>query len=291
MTYLGKEESLEDGQPIELYLFSNKEETFAYTSGPDPVVFGLNTYQPLAISRTDPNLEDVTTARNLGVKVPITEPFARRYLNFVPASLDTCIVYRQHSTDGGAPETIQFFTGEVTNVTFKKNEATINVQNVGAILERLVPQQTCRNGCNHILYDTKCAVTENSFRITTTVTGISSDGLTITVDADTNTFPSTGLQLSAQLSADSDFLLGGLLERDGGNENRMVRATADQTGDIIECTIIFPFQTLALGTQLQLFAGCDHQFSTCTDKFSNTERYGGFPFIPLKNPFTIGVKG
>lgn len=291
MSYTGQDESLEDGQPIELFLFTNNEETFAYTSGPDPVTFGPNTYTPLPISRTKPNLEQVTTARNLVVKVPITEPFARRYLSFVPASLDTCIVFRQHSTDGGSPETIQFFTGEVTNVTFKDNEAQINVQNVGSILERLVPQQTCRNGCNHILYDTKCAVVESQFRIDTVVTGISSDGLTITVDGSTNTFPDTGLQLSAQLTADASYVLNGILERNSGDENRMVRATIDQTGNIVDCTILFPFQTLALGTALKLLAGCDHKFPTCIAKFANQDRYGGFPFVPLKNPFNIGVKG
>ena len=291
MTYTGQEESLESGQPIELYLFTNLEETFAYTSGPDPVVFGLNTYQPLAISRTDPDLEDVTTARNLGVTVPVTEPFVRRYLSFVPASLDKCVVYRQHSTDGGTPETIQFFTGDVTNVTFEGSTATINVQNVGAILERLVPQQTCRSGCNHILYDSKCNVAEASFTIDTIVTIISSDGLTITVDASANTFPDTGLQLSAQLSSDPDYVLAGLLERDAGNENRMVREVNDLGSDVVECTVLFPFQILSVGTPLKLLAGCDHQFDTCINKFSNTDRYGGFPFVPLKNVFNVGVKG
>jgi hypothetical protein len=29
--------------------------------------------------------------------------------------------------------------------------------------------------------------------------------------------------------------------------------------------------------------------STCQSRFDNLDNYGGFPFIPLKNPFATGV--
>jgi hypothetical protein len=36
-------------------------------------------------------------------------------------------------------------------------------------------------------------------------------------------------------------------------------------------------------------AGCDHSVSTCAARFGNLANYGGFPFIPTKNPFSTGV--
>jgi len=36
-------------------------------------------------------------------------------------------------------------------------------------------------------------------------------------------------------------------------------------------------------------AGCDHSVSTCAARFDNLANYGGFPFIPTKNPFSTGV--
>lgn len=288
MAYEPFETSVEDGQPIELFRFSNLEESFTYTSGPNEVLFQSETYVPIPISRTDPDLEQIQTRRNLIVKVPIDNLFAQRYVVTVPASIDDFELYRRHSTDGGTPETIQFFSGRVTNVAFSDNEAQINIQNFGATLERLCPQQTSRNPCNHILYDSHCAVDEDQFRITGVVTAISSDGLTITLDTGTNTIPDTSLQLSAQITADADFFNGGFIRR-GGIEHRMVRTTNDLTGNVAEFTILFPMQTIAVGTALDLFAGCDHQLPTCTTKFTNTPKYGGFPFIPLKNPFEIGI--
>ena len=289
MTYVSVDRSRESAQPIELYRFSNGESVFTYCSGPNNVVFNQETYTPLAVTRTDPSLEAVTTARTLTVKLPVDEPFSRRYLSSVPASLDQFKLYRQHSTDGGTPETITFFSGQVTSVSFKNNLAEVQIQNVGAILDRLIPQQSCRNACNHILYDDKCGVIEANFSQDCTVAALSSDGLTVALNGGVNTIG--GLELSAQVVADPLFFQGGLIERGAGQENRMVRGATDLTGNVVEFVVVFPFQTLVLGQPVKLYAGCDHQFPTCIAKFNNTARYGGFPFIPLKNPFSVGVKG
>jgi hypothetical protein len=32
-------------------------------------------------------------------------------------------------------------------------------------------------------------------------------------------------------------------------------------------------------------AGCDRTFATCQSKFGNSLNFGGFPWIPVKNPF------
>ena len=39
----------------------------------------------------------------------------------------------------------------------------------------------------------------------------------------------------------------------------------------------FPFD-------VKLYPGCDHSRQTCNDKFDNLLNYGGFDFIPTKNP-------
>jgi hypothetical protein len=290
VSYLDLEGSHEDGQPEELFLFTNAEESFAYTDGPLPITAGAHTYSPTPIARTNIDLRDVESNRNLTVKVPIDNAFALRYVVTVPASIDSFQLFRQHSTDTPTPGIKQYFFGKVTGVKFKGNEALIDVKNFGSILERLVPQQTSRNACNHILYDAKCAVSDTSFKITGDVTAISTDGLTVTLDTGANTVPDTGLALSAQLTDDANFFIGGFIRR-GGIEHRMVRDMTDLGGNVAEVVVLFPLQTISVGTTLEMFAGCDHQFPTCTDKFVNTPNYGGFPFVPLKNPFDVGVKG
>lgn len=288
MSYSILDTSVEDGQPIELFRFSNTEETFKYSNGQFETVFNSETYIPIAISRSDPDLQSVTSQRSLTVTVPADNDFVQRYVSFVPATIDEFKLFRLHTTDGGTPETITYFSGRVVSVGFKNKIAEITIQNFGAILDRLVPQQTTRNPCNHILYDSKCAVVDTSFAITGIVTAISGDGLSVTIDTGSNIVPDTGLELTAQLVADPTFFNGGFISR-SNIELRMVRAVVDDTGNKATLTVVFPFQTLEVGNSLIMFAGCDHKLPTCDTKFANSDRYGGFPFIPEKNPFVIGV--
>ncbi len=42
---------------------------------------------------------------------------------------------------------------------------------------------------------------------------------------------------------------------------------------------------LAVGVPVSVYPGCDHTLATCSAKFGNVARYGGFPYFPQKNPF------
>jgi len=287
MTYLAQEESVEGGQPIELYLFTNVESKFTYTSGQETITFGGNTYTPRPISRSEPSIQSQQSDRSLVVKLPLNDLFVQRYITTLPATPDNLTIFRFHSTDGGV-ETITFFIGEVANVAITENEAKINVLSSGKVLAEQMPKQTFRNLCNHILYDAACQVDDSQFRISATVTAISADGLSITVSGGSNTILNTGLELSAQLTADATFFDGGFFRR-SGIEHRMVLTSTDNGANSATFTVLLPFETLEVGTVLELFAGCDHQFPTCIAKFVNTERYGGFPFVPGNNPFEVGV--
>ena len=42
---------------------------------------------------------------------------------------------------------------------------------------------------------------------------------------------------------------------------------------------------------IDLFAGCAHDLTTCDVKFDAVLDYGGFPFVPRKNPFNVTLRG
>ena len=289
MTYIAKDESIEDGQPIELFKFSNIEETFTLTSGQEQVIFNGSTYLPETINRTEPSVTSVETQRAITISMPVTNAFVRRYIGTVPASPDELVMHRFHSTDGGTPEVIVLFTGTVASVTFTGDTAKVAVQARTTILGRSIPRQSSRANCNHILYDARCLVNDSSFRITGSVVFLSSDGFVVHLSCGSNTIPDTGLRLSAQLTADVTFFDTGFIRR-GGIEHRMAQTLSDLGSDVAAIGLILPFQTLEVGQELDLFAGCDHTLPTCIAKFDNVDRFGGFPFIPEKNPFNVGLK-
>jgi uncharacterized phage protein (TIGR02218 family) len=47
-------------------------------------------------------------------------------------------------------------------------------------------------------------------------------------------------------------------------------------------------ETIALGDQFLIVAGCDTQLWTCKDKLANVANFRGFPHVP-GNDFTVSV--
>lgn len=290
MSYTSKEQSAEDGSPVELYRFSNQEQVFTYTSGPSDVVYNSETYTPISIGRSELLRKDADSSRSMEIEVVASNAVVQRYVATVPATVDEFQLFKFHTTDGGSPEVVKLFKGKITNVEFKGSKATVHARNSGSSLLSKVPQQTTRNACNFILYGGKCGVDAGQFFMSVTVTALSADGLTVTVDGSTNTILNTGLQLSAQLTSDSTFFDGGKISR-GSFEPRMVRVATNPGGNISAITVLFPFQELTVGTAMNLFAGCRLSYPICGTRFDNKIRYGGFPFVPNKNPHDVGVKG
>ena len=56
-------------------------------------------------------------------------------------------------------------------------------------------------------------------------------------------------------------------------------------------TLLLPFNTtdVDVGTSVEVFAGCDHSLATCKAQYDNVANYGGFAFVPLRNPFESGL--
>lgn len=287
MAFLDYEESVEEGQPIELYLFKNLEEEYVYTSCQEVVTFGGRNYLPVAVKRTSPELATAQSDRTLTVELPIDNPFALRYVATVPASPDEFTLYRYHSTDSG-PEVVQYFKGDVVNVGFSNQTAKVNISSAGRVLAGIIPQQTCRNLCNHVLYNSRCSVLQANFTMDVTVTNISSNKLTLNVDGGSNMIG--GKTLSQILTADARYFTSGMVSRNS-YENRMVNTCVDLGGDVAQITVLLPFQVLSVGTVLAMSAGCTHSVSNCKNRFNNLDRYGGFPYIPQKNPFTLKLTG
>ena len=276
MSYDARETSVELGKPVELYLFQSGSLVFAYTSGTDPVTYNSIDYQPIQISREEPDIVGDPEVQNLMLTMPADDVFVFRYRTTVPGNRDRLTVYRRHANDGGSPETIFFWSGEVSSVAFQGDEAKVGVEPTGSVMRRPVPRRTFSNSCSHVHYDRGCKVNDASpsFRFDVIVVSIS--GSTITVQG-------TGIGGQA-----TDFFNAGFL-RQGTLDHRMVLDSTDLGSDTIQISLLIPFEDIEVGEIIQLFAGCDHSFVTCASKFNNAANYGGFPWVPTDNPFQTGI--
>lgn len=283
MSYTGQEQAVETGRPIELYFFRNSviiTQVYAYTSGPREVTYNSQLYVPRAISRTDPEVEqsDVGADQDLKVTLPATDELVNpRWISTIPPGKDELTIFRYHASDGGTPETVTYWKGFIDSVSFTGEQAaTLRVLSEGGYLRREIPKRTYRGLCGHVLFDGGCKVARPSFLFSVTVTAMSADGLTITVN---------GAGISGQAAS---YFLGGELHKMNG-DRRMVLTFTDGGGGSGTITVMLPFSGVAIGDTLELTAGCDHVIGTCRTKFSNEVNYGGFPWIPTRNPFDAGI--
>ena len=114
-----------------------------------------------------------------------------------------------------------------------------------------------------------CNVDKTAFQATATITATSGNVITV-----------TGIASSA-----TNYFAGGYVELDAGNGLKDRRFITSSTNTTLTLNTAFG-AALQLGiTTILVYPGCDHTLSTCKNKFSNTLNYGGWPFIPSKNPF------
>jgi len=281
MTYLAAEQSAESGSPVELYLFQNPESEFAYTSGNLPVIFGGRTYEPTPLKRTSTGLGSKKASSQMTVTMSSDTEFTNRYINGVPSSSDTLTIYRRHLLDGDS-ETIVYWVGSVATVTFQSDIAKVAINPASAVLEQSIPRRMYSYPCNHVLYDALCTINKELYRSDVVVEAVSSDGTQITFSDDPTW---GGLSATFRLTQDPSFFNAGYVQTDDGFRYRMILSAV---GD--EMNISIAFETLEVGQVLKAYAGCNHSPAHCHDKFSkNISNFGGFPHVPIKNPFSTGV--
>lgn len=267
MSYSAFELSSQLGRPVELYVFTEGTVTTRYTSAEDEVTYSGETYYPRQIDRSVPKLSsDARSRPQLEISLPADDPIAARFVGIVPATPLEVQVLRFHRTD--SPNGWIEWQGRVTNAKFEDNGSICRLFSVASEskLARPIPNFKFQGLCNHVLYDGGCKIAKTSFKFSALVTDVT--GRTITV---------------AGLSAlGASWALGGTVQY--GDDYRPILG---QSTDVL--TLSLPFYDDILGKEVDVFAGCDHSLATCEAKFSNSINYGGFPFVPTKNPFSTGL--
>lgn len=239
MTFTALETSLQQGAPIEYYLFVQGLKRWAYCTGNTVRTYLGDTYVPYPVVR--PGFSQTTkTARGvLRLSFPANNEFASQFLGFAPDVVTSVTIFRAHATDPDGQLSTEW-KGRV--ITGKTSGSTIDLE-----CEQ-VYSSTLRNGlrarfeinCRHALYRRGCNVSRELYLLSGSVISIS--GLNIDV--------------SGAGSLGASYFVGGILAQLGGGE-RFITA---QAGSVL--TINRPFAGLQTGAAVNLYPGCDHLRST-----------------------------
>jgi hypothetical protein len=281
-TFLELENSRERSRPADLYRFDYGSEVFRFTSSEDAIEFSGATYEPLQIRRGSPTLNP---REQRSQKMQLSAPAAiRPFSDFTavqPARKLQCNITRIQLDESqlgfGSPEGsplypspanpirphvgFVIFEGYITSIAFEGQTCKIDMNPDSEQFNREVPRYKYQSLCNHVLYDAECAVDKNLFKQSGLVNSVS------------------GNQISVGGFTGTSFT-GGYVQNLAGTDYRMI---IEHSGDVF--TLLLPFSENPLGTTLTAFQGCAHDVTTCLNKFNNVDNFGGFPFVPTKNPF------
>lgn len=265
MSYSAIETSVHSGAVAELYLFIYDGQMYSYTSATRALTVLSQLYTPVPIERTKIRWATKLTGGKLLLDVPVDFPIALLFDGFPPEAPVSLIVYRYHITDVDE-ESVIIWLGRVRGASWQENKAVLSCDNFATTLNKTGPRLQFQYMCNHVLYGTQCGISETTFLVSVTLYSIS------------------GLNLySTALAGYADgWFDGGYLRF--GNKYRMITS---HVGDRI--TIAASMNQLTANSVVTVSAGCSHTFDTCVTKFLNHRRYGGYPFVPNRNPFITGL--
>lgn len=264
MTYDAIERSAQDGRPVELYEFRRGVTTWRFTSADQDVAYALSTYKRAIIERS--NIERGTELRRAGLRLSVQRDLAIAQLYIVapPADAITLTIRQFHQGDGDAAV---IWNGRIVAVSpWRDGRAEIALEPSATSLRRTGLRRLYQRQCPHVLYGAACKASAPAARFLGAAGLIS--GLTVDV--------------SGTSAGGDGYYAGGILEWSGaaGTERRFIVGHAGNT-----LTLSTQPNGLTTGTSVSVYPGCDHSLATCHAKFNNAANFGGFPFIPTKNPY------
>lgn len=271
MTFSTIEESTELGEPIELYTFNfGGTDIHRFTNHDVDVTFGPSLYTSESMKRTEVQASSEDEVNSLEITMPSSNVIPSRYISTVPGKRGLVTIIKTHVDElGGTEESVEIFQGFITAVNFDGQfTSKLKCKPASSVFKRPGPRFQYTSLCNHILFDARCKLNRLSFKF---------DGLVAASVSGTITVNGAG-----GFDADPDYFKGGYAEFPVGSGNDF-RLILEQTGD--DMRLLLPFSEAIVGQQISLFAGCSHDVDICDTKFSNVENFGGFPFVPSKNPF------
>lgn len=260
MSYSAIETSTQDGSPIELYTFAQGTRYWRFTTSPETFTHASIEYVSSSISRDRIKQTSDVLKDSLKLEFPRGDAFANQFLGFAPDIVTTVTVMRGHVGDN---EFIPYWKGRVIAAVASGNKIELACESVFSSIQRPGLRARYELTCRHALYSARCGVTPEALQVVGTVSAAS--GVTISVPA------AAGFA--------NGYFTGGMMK----TPDESARFIVAHSGGVL--TVQRPFSDLAVGSSVRLFPGCDHMQSTCAGKFNNLDNFGGFPWIPIRNPY------
>lgn len=259
MTYAAADTAVQTGRPLEFFRFANRASAWRFCTGRTQQTHASETYEPAAIERGAVEAAQEFGKATITVRVPYDNAVALLFVSGYPTGAVTLTIYRKHASDA---EVITHWKGRVISAVFRGHVCELRCEPVFTALQRIGLRAVYQTQCRHVLYGAKCGVSKAAFAVPATV----------------STAVGNQVVYSSPTVRPDGYFTRGYLEAGSGS-----RLIVSHVGS----TLILSAAVAGLvpGQPITLYPGCDLTPQTCTGKFANDINFGGFRWIPQKNPF------
>lgn len=266
MSHDSRERSLADGAPIRLYRFRRGVLVWLYASGERNITLGPETYRALRGGIIDDGVRRTgeITADRLKVTAAADLEVAQFYRGVPPSVAIELIIYDYHY---GETSSQIVWWGEIESVRWPRlDRCEISAQTLLATLDVPGLRLTWERNCGASLYDRKCGVNRDLWRVEMTIQSM------------------TGTTLSSGTAAGyaDGWFAGGFIEWAIGGGEYERRAIETHVGCVLQ--IMGGTAGIPLGT-VRAYPGCNRTVAVCHAKFDNVPNYRADPNLMGKNPF------
>lgn len=287
-TFLEDESGRQTSDPRELISIEINPpygEVWHHTSGTEDLEVDGTIYRAIAIDRDEIKTPLPAEDAETQIILPIDHGLVRRYTKQGVPPDRVRVTLRRLQTRSG--EVRQLWNGYITSMAADRSIARFLVPSVAMeTLKRSLPVIQVGRACPHILYATgTCGADENGstpddalpFKLSTTVTFVA--GRDIRVDLS---------NVPADHSMRATWARFGMVVHVPSGTRRSIAWQEDLNPGISTVTELQMHERIVemkAGDAIEVYAGCDHTIATCRDKFARQKAFGGYPYLPTRNPF------
>lgn len=263
--------SVDDATPIELFHFHYSGSDWYFTSAAQIITREAINYLPASISSSGRQPTMDPTKANIEIIVAANNPVSELFRIVPPSEPVTVTIYEGNLDDS---EWIVGWKGRLLGAEWLSgSRLKFNSESVFSSALRQGVRRPIQPNCPFVLYGPQCGVARSLYEEETLALGVS------------------GVTLVAQAAAGKidNYYAGGMVTwvnvPNGNIEKRFIRESNGTSGSLIMNARAVG---LTAGVSVKIYAGCSHSLEDvngCVPKFNNAPRYGGMPYMPVKNPF------
>jgi len=251
---------------------------WTYTNAPYPIEFNNEVYLPAAVSHSEVESKQDVARADLDVTFDIQNEAASRWLKDSIETMVGLTIWEQDDSDDGG-DTHVIWKGRLAGTKPKGAEIVLSFDSVFTSLQRPGLGARYQRMCRHFLYGRRCKVPKANFAVRAVPTGV--NGVSVTVPEAANYPPGYFAMGLIELPDGTSRLIAS----HSGSTIVMMRGSVSLNKLFNEQGYGQSYGMVYGGLAVTLYPGCPRDRQTCNDRFNNLPNYGGFDWIPSRNPF------